>query len=70
MDRAKLYATIGDTVEKFKNKKGEMEERTVEGEIVMTDIEVILSPYDFKYKYDHIQNNYPGSIVRFMKEKT
>jgi hypothetical protein len=63
-----LYATIGDTVEEFKNKKGEIEARTVEGEIVMKDIEVWLSPYDFKYKYDHIQNNYPGAIVRFQRD--
>jgi hypothetical protein len=61
-----IYATIGDTVENFVNKKGEQEARTIEGPTVIKDI-VVAGPADFQAKYSAIQVLYPGSIVRFQK---
>lgn len=63
---SKLYATVGDTVEEFVNKQGIKEARTVEGPIVIKDIEVEV--HEFAAKYSAIQALYPGSIVRYMKE--
>lgn len=62
-----LYATTGDTIENFVNKKGEPEARTIEGPTAIKDVEVS-GPADFQAKYRAIQALYPGSIVRFQKE--
>lgn len=65
----KIYATVGDTIQYRKNEHGEDEPYTVEGEVVIKDIEVSDSTTTFAKKYEAIKALYPGAAVRFMKVK-
>ena len=64
----KLYATLGDTIVTTKNKHGEEEAKTVEGQVVIKDI-AFEGAEDFQAKYRAIQTLYPGAVVRYQKEK-
>lgn len=59
----KLYATVGDTQQPFKNEMGETVYRTIEGEVVIKNIEA--QDDDFHEKYNAIKALYPTSTVRF-----
>lgn len=64
-----IYATVGDRQDfRINPKTKEREEYTVEGDVVVKDIEVNGSE-SFKAKYDGIKALWPGASVRFMKER-
>jgi len=63
-----IYATINDRVEEFKNKKGEIEARTIEGEKVCEMLNVGLTPGAFHSLYTQFKRQHPTAVVRFGKE--
>jgi len=64
----KIYATVGDRVEIRINKQGVKEHFTVEGQRVISDVDVGEGEL-FRRQEIAIRAQWPGCIIRFEKDK-